>query len=271
MAHFVKVQFSIHDAKKPEIEENKKNKKSTTYRPRSARPKQISSSKASQTAATASQEPPIISFADFQQSSKSPGMGFHSGSPDSVNRKVGYEQRKQLGHSASQVPSTHHRMNPSSRIPTNVQGFTFSGKAPDRDLLRLEQDMKINGFRLRHPEIYEPPPDPPKAPHLNTATIHHSVDADNFLPRDRTVPKSSGANLNNPLPHYPFLKTNSDHGIHSTRWNVMTIPSDDPDRLRPDQTNRVTSSHADFVRFYKSSETVRPHTVARTDLSGDLL
>jgi hypothetical protein len=81
--------------------------------------------------------------------------------------------------------------------------------------------------------------------------------------RERLNPKTSGKVANHSLPLYPSLRERLDHGIHADRWNVMTVESDDADRLLP-VLHRPGKSHEDFEHAYLATRLVRGEAVATT-------
>lgn len=172
------------------------------------------------------------------------------------------DQRKHLHASHSGTIPHMERSNPAKRLPSPEEGFKFSAKPPDRDELRRQQDSKIGAYRSRHPELYDPPVESPKSPQLEKHACHHDV-THRITPRDRTVARSSRAHCHDPLPFYPFLRENDDHGIHKARWSVMSKPTDDPPRLRPETTGHVTKSHTDFEKWFHSDKW-RSDTLAST-------
>ncbi len=87
--------------------------------------------------------------------------------------------------------------------------------------------------------------------------VYQRVREPGMLPsRHRLSSKTFGKALNYDLPLHPELKTRLDHGIHATKWNVMTIATDDEDRLFPTM-NRPTVAHDDFEKAFHATRTIR--------------
>lgn len=282
MALLAKVEFSIHDVKK---EEPSPKKKSGRYSnrpasaPRHGRAKKIDSPPTTNTHSPSnitsitprkfqdSLLPAVDSLSlGFQpldggattgnifDTSRGGGYNDSNGPPGPTrDRRLSPEQRTKQQQLSTGNLHTTQRINPAKKIPADEGAFKFSAKPPDREALRREQDTKIGAYRSRHPEIYEPPTESPKEPELRRDACHHDV-TQRMLPRDRTSARSNKVHLNDPLPYYPFLRENQNHGIHKERWSVMTIPADDPERCRPQTTGTATKSHSDFDKWYNSGK-----------------
>lgn len=306
MAHIVKVEFAIHDAKKDENSSSKvkngrygsrpksasligKQTQSTPYLASFTPLQEISTSpnnKSNNNLApssvkfvdigknatvnksspdkTHSEFPVFVSnntnFPSFRPSTSGATTGgvfdthHHMSSSASRDLRLSPEERtKQQLQNTRTIHATHQRFNPAKRVPPIEDGFKFSAKPPDRDELLRDQDRKILAYRQRHPEIYEPPTDFPKSPHLEREACRHDVN-ERITPRDRTTAKSNRAHAQDPLPFYPFLRENENHGIHKERWNVMTVPSDEPERFRPHTTGTATKSHEDFDKWFHNDK-----------------
>lgn len=248
MAHFVKVEFSIKDVKRP-----------SPPKRRSQRPPKQSPQKKVVTIKDGFTE-----LVDHARQENRPGpeavveephhppLLTHDGrlttaSPPRKNIHINHHVK------------TIHRINPADKLPrqrTLQPEMYFSIKPPDRDILLTEQDLLISSFRLQHPSIYEDLQVSARLPELKREDCHHLAGVGRLIPRDRTQPKTTGTILNDSLPFHPKLKADLDHGIHPQRWNVMTIQQDDVDRLLP-MTTRPSTRHEDFERVFKGKNNVR--------------
>jgi len=187
------------------------------------------------------------------------GAGLSAREPRDINDLITPPKIIQKPNPSSSI-NPNKRPDPSAKRKPPLEPWKFSEKGIDRDLLILEQDVHISEYRHRHPGPYDNNPNtsatkenPMKSPHFTKESIHHS----NILPRIRPFSKTSGTIVNNQFPLYPFLKTNLDHGIHDTRWNVMSVQQDDPDRCKPEY-NQPGKSHDDFDRSYNYCMTLKP-------------
>jgi hypothetical protein len=149
--------------------------------------------------------------------------------------------------------------------------WQFSTVGIDRDMTLLDQDLKISSFRMNHPSIYEEYNQEKRFSSPSAAGVegesternhHHSKSTKSVCHRNRLDSKTCGNIKNNSLPFHPHLKDTVDHGIHGQRWNIMTIPEDDPERLKP-ALHTQTKSHDDFSNSFNSCkfQTGRSHTV----------
>lgn len=283
MALLAKVEFSIHDVKKEEPSPKKKTGRygnRPASAPRHGRPKRVDPPPTNNVPSPSlitsitprkyqdSSLPAVDSLSMgfqaldgaattgniFDNSRGGGGYNDNNGPPGPPrDRRLSPEQRTKQQQLSTGNLHTTQRINPAKKIPVDEGAFKFSAKPPDREALRREQDTKIGAYRSRHPEIYEPPVEAPKEPELRRDTCHHDV-TQRILPRDRTSARSNKVHLNDPLPYYPFLRENQNHGIHKERWSVMTIPADDPERCRPQTTGTATKSHGDFDKWYNSGK-----------------
>jgi hypothetical protein len=233
MASFVKVEYDIKDVK-PEKKEKPK--------------KRLGSGRAKQSEpTTTTKAPKPLPFASIANNLQPPAnVTPRAMTADSTNQREvqpSASPAKLLRPSSTNVVR---RADPADKRKPPDEPWKFSEKGIDRDMLILQQDLDIQAFRHRHPNVYEVPKET-KNPHFTKDAIKNNP----TISRYRPVPKTSGNILNNSLPMYPFLKTNLDHGIHPARWNVMTIEKDDPDRCKP-ELDRPGKSHTDFDKSFNS-------------------
>jgi hypothetical protein len=157
------------------------------------------------------------------------------------------------------------RSNPANKLKTDSP-WQFSPRGIDRDLALLQLDMKISKFRVDHPSPYDEPIQ--RMATAGTDREHHHVqnpklDKSIHL-RGRVDPKTCGKIVNHELPFHPMLKEAKELGIHTERWNVMTLQSDDPERLKPTSSQMQSKSHDDFDHTFNSHSregTRRRHSV----------
>lgn len=229
MASFVKVEYDIKDVKPEKKEKPKK---------RSGRAKQ-----SEPTTTTLTKAPKPLPFASIVNNLQPPANITPRAVTSDSTKQPSASPAKLLRPSSANVVR---RTDPADKRKPPDEPWKFSEKGIDRDMLIIQQDLDIQAFRLRHPNIYEAPKDT-KDPHFTKDVIKNNP----TISRYRPAPKTSGNVLNNTLPFYPFLKTNVDHGIHPARWNVMTIEKDDPDRCKP-ELDRPGKSHTDFNKSFHS-------------------
>jgi hypothetical protein len=99
---------------------------------------------------------------------------------------------------------------------------------PDLEALRIEQDIAISKYKLKHDDYSKEQ----HSPRLLTegARLDQKLDK-SITRRERIIPNTTGKIVNNEFPFYPFLKEQS---LNLPHWSAQTIPADDPDRARPD-------------------------------------
>lgn len=114
----------------------------------------------------------------------------------------------------------------------------------DLDSLRIEQDMAISKYKLKHEEYSRVQ----SSPRLLSETARLDQKNDKSLTqRERLFPNTTGKIVNNELPFHPFLK----HQDELLPWSVQTLPNDDPERARPD-SKKDRMSREYFHQTYDS-------------------
>jgi hypothetical protein len=149
-------------------------------------------------------------------------------------------QSKHTSRAHSQAASSRHTQTsrPTSAPQTQTK-ITKPSTAIQRKVLNpLSLDIKP-AIKKDYHEVYQP-----------------VREVGQLSPRHRLCSKTIGKAVNHDLPLYPALKERLDHGIHTTRWNVMSIPTDDLDRLFPIR-NRPTVTHEDFEQAFHATRTIR--------------
>lgn len=188
-----------------------------------------------------------------------------------------HEERKKVGESgglmslprlplrpkSANVLTKHSQRSESTMM--NKPAWRFDSSI-DRERLLQEQDLAISSYRLQHSSIYDEEGEEErgvegvegeghKVRGRNSRALPRPKTSSHPVPspsegygRNRILPQTSGTVRNNPLYQYPFLREDKT-GIHPKRWSVMTIETDDPDRLKP-VLQAPGKSQADFHRYF---------------------
>ncbi len=154
------------------------------------------------------------------------------------------------------------KMNPSSKIYQGEAPWISTGECPNRDLLRMKQDMAVSLHKSKHP-YYSDDPVPIVTPNLSSDAERSTSKQKSIIQRERHSPNTNGAVLNDKLPYHPYLREvdarQQNDGIHSDRWSAATLPEDDPLRSRP-TTAPARKSRESFHRDFQSAQLDRSGT-----------
>eukprot|EP01039_Chlorochromonas_danica_P004453 gene4453-4878_t len=169
---------------------------------------------------------------------------------------------------SANILTNKHSHHSESTTVTNKPAWRFDSSI-DRERLLQEQDLAISSYRLQHSSIYgdsrlddddegeegEDGGEGHNARGNISKVLPRPKSSSHPIPspsegygRNRILPQTSGTVRNNPLYQYPFLREDKT-GIHPKRWSVMSIETDDPDRLKP-VLQAPGKSQADFHRYF---------------------
>lgn len=235
----VKVQYEIHDVvPEPQPKPTGRSKPKINYRPASA-------------PSTGTKPKPVYKdpiSADKMRPER------HTSIPTNYNMDEGPQTINNL----PPVPQKVHskpigRRDIQPRIYSDKPDWNRSLSVPDRDILIMEQDLRVDHYKSRH-EIFEQSNIPqPLLTDSETRKLRKKLTSEEH--RDRVEHFSFGAVANDPLPFHPHLK--HQHGIHERRWiKDSKLPVEHEDWAKPDL--KADKTHDAFIHEYHIHKKVMP-------------
>lgn len=228
--HAVKVQYEIHDVLPPEPPKKGK----TRGRMDSIRP------------STAPTSPAVPRITTTKTKASSPS--------DERSVPVFKSESYSLPPATGPLPKfpamipNSNRRRPFPRANSDKPDWNISLSVPDRDLLIMDQDLIIDKYRSKHHQYdlgESVLPQPKLTEHQSRKSMKVSTSEDR---RNRVEHHSFGAAVNDPLPHYPFLRHQT--GIHSDRWiNDSKLPVEHEDWAKP--LPKQNKTHESFEKAFR--------------------
>lgn len=238
----VKVQYEIHDVVPEPEPKAKLSKSKITYRPASA--------------------PAVTNKAKVVEQKTVPVEKQRNEQHTSQYQQQDSWKQNDI-HGGNNLPPLPQKVHNYPIARRDIQPKVYSDKpdwnrnltVPDRDLLILEQDLRVDQYKARH-EIFDQTNVRIPQPELTDTDLRKlKKRLTSEERRDRVEHYSFGAVANDPLPFHPYLK--NQNGIHGQRWiNDSRLPVDHEDWSKPNQ--KADKTHEAFANEYHIHKKVLP-------------